>query len=103
VGWASNYANEKQCLLDLLSNVEEVETDLNTLSTLAELSIDMKDDLDEQFVLRKLRHEGKWFTRSLERRRKAVNGGAARDVVGIRRGAIFGNMKVSFQAARSIG
>ena len=30
-------------------------------------------------------------------------GGAARDVVGIRRGAISGNMKVSFQAARSIG
>ena len=29
--------------------------------------------------------------------------GAARDVVGIRRGAISGNMKVSFQAARSIG
>jgi branched-chain amino acid transport system substrate-binding protein len=34
-----------------------------------------------------------------------INGrkGAARDVVGIRRGAISGNMKVSFQAARSIG
>ncbi len=31
------------------------------------------------------------------------DGGAARDVVGIRRGAISGNMKVSFQAARSIG
>jgi hypothetical protein len=30
-------------------------------------------------------------------------GGAARDVVGIRRGAISGDMKVSFQAARSIG
>jgi hypothetical protein len=29
--------------------------------------------------------------------------GAARDVVGIRRGAISGNMKVSCQAARSIG
>ena len=29
--------------------------------------------------------------------------GAARDVVGIRCGAISGNMKVSFQAARSIG
>ena len=29
--------------------------------------------------------------------------GAARDVVGIRRGAISGNMNVSFQAARSIG
>ena len=29
--------------------------------------------------------------------------GAARDVVGIWRGAISGNMKVSFQAARSIG
>jgi hypothetical protein len=29
--------------------------------------------------------------------------GTARDVVGIRRGAISGNMKVSFQAARSIG
>jgi len=29
--------------------------------------------------------------------------GAARDVVGIRRGVISGNMKVSFQAARSIG
>jgi hypothetical protein len=29
--------------------------------------------------------------------------GAARDVVGIGRGAISGNMKVSFQAARSIG
>src|SRR5271168_1482646 len=29
--------------------------------------------------------------------------GAARRVVGIRRGAISGNMKVSFQAARSIG
>jgi hypothetical protein len=32
-----------------------------------------------------------------------MNAGAARDVVGIRRGAISGNMKVSFQAARSIG
>ena len=32
-----------------------------------------------------------------------VRRGAARDVVGIRRGAISGNMKVSFQAARSIG
>ena len=32
-----------------------------------------------------------------------VRPGAARDVVGIRRGAISGNMKVSFQAARSIG
>ncbi len=31
------------------------------------------------------------------------HGGAARDVVGIWRGAISGNMKVSFQAARSIG
>jgi hypothetical protein len=29
--------------------------------------------------------------------------GTARDVVGIWRGAISGNMKVSFQAARSIG
>ena len=29
--------------------------------------------------------------------------GAARNAVGIRRGAISGNMKVSFQAARSIG
>ena len=29
--------------------------------------------------------------------------GAARNVVGIRRSAISGNMKVSFQAARSIG
>ena len=29
--------------------------------------------------------------------------GAASDVVGIWRGAIYGNMKVSFQAARSIG
>ena len=29
--------------------------------------------------------------------------GAVRKVVGIRRGAISGNMKVSFQAARSIG
>jgi hypothetical protein len=29
--------------------------------------------------------------------------GAVRDVVGIRCGAISGNMKVSFQAARSIG
>jgi hypothetical protein len=29
--------------------------------------------------------------------------GAGRDVVGIWRGAISGNMKVSFQAARSIG
>jgi hypothetical protein len=33
----------------------------------------------------------------------AAQQGAARDVVGIRRGAISGNMKVSFQAARSIG
>ena len=32
-----------------------------------------------------------------------TQGGAARDVVGIWRGAISGNMKVSFQAARSIG
>ena len=33
----------------------------------------------------------------------AMGVGAARDVVGIWRGAISGNMKVSFQAARSIG
>jgi hypothetical protein len=32
-----------------------------------------------------------------------ISAGAVRDVVGIRRGAISGNMKVSFQAARSIG
>jgi hypothetical protein len=32
-----------------------------------------------------------------------AHAGAVRDVVGIRRGAISGNMKVSFQAARSIG
>ncbi len=32
-----------------------------------------------------------------------VAAGAARDVVGIWRGAISGNMKLSFQAARSIG
>ena len=32
-----------------------------------------------------------------------VRRGAVRHVVGIRRGAISGNMKVSFQAARSIG
>ena len=32
-----------------------------------------------------------------------IGSGAARDVVGIRCGAISGNMKVSFQAARSIG
>jgi hypothetical protein len=31
------------------------------------------------------------------------NGDAARDLVGIWCGAISGNMKVSFQAARSIG
>jgi hypothetical protein len=30
-------------------------------------------------------------------------GGAVREVVGIGRGAFSGNMKVSFQAARSIG
>jgi hypothetical protein len=37
-------------------------------------------------------------------RQKSVPGkGAGRDVVGIWRGAISGNMKVSFQAARSIG
>ena len=35
--------------------------------------------------------------------RQTVENGAARDVVGIWRGAISGNMKVSFQAARSIG
>jgi glycerol-3-phosphate dehydrogenase len=32
-----------------------------------------------------------------------VSAGAVRNVVGIRCGAISGNMKVSFQAARSIG
>ena len=36
-------------------------------------------------------------------RRGSRNCRAARDVVGIWRGAISGNMKVSFQAARSIG
>jgi hypothetical protein len=35
--------------------------------------------------------------------KKPLNHGAGRDVVGIWRGAISGNMKVSFQAARSIG
>src|SRR5277367_2324513 len=41
----------------------------------------------------------------LEEREEISRGiaGAARRVVGIRRGAISGNMKVSFQAARSIG
>jgi hypothetical protein len=34
---------------------------------------------------------------------RAATVGAASDVVGIWRGAISGNMKVSFQAARSIG
>ena len=36
-------------------------------------------------------------------RMPAAVAGAARDVVGIWRGAISGNMKLSFQAARSIG
>jgi hypothetical protein len=40
---------------------------------------------------------------SISRVGPACHYGAARDVVGIRRGAISGNMKVSFQAARSIG
>jgi transposase len=35
--------------------------------------------------------------------RPVAAGGAARNVVGIRRGVISGSMKVSFQAARSIG
>jgi hypothetical protein len=33
----------------------------------------------------------------------ASNPGAVRNVVGIRCGALSGNMKISFQAARSIG
>jgi hypothetical protein len=47
------------------------------------------------------------FSRAMLATAKEKNGentvGTARDVVGIWRGAISGNMKVSFQAARSIG
>ena len=45
-----------------------------------------------------------WIRAAIEEKQyRFLEGGAARNVVGIRRGVISGSMKVSFQAARSIG
>jgi signal transduction histidine kinase len=48
-------------------------------------------------------HDGQLWVSSGITHGSIFNIDAARDAVGIRRGAISGNMKVSFQAARSIG
>ena len=47
--------------------------------------------------------EGQWSGPLWRFVEEYIPPGAVRDVVGIRRGAISGNMKVSIQAARSIG
>jgi hypothetical protein len=53
--------------------------------------VDLYEHIDDPAYLKKEETFESWYE------------GAVRNVVGIRCGAISGNMKVSFQAARSIG
>jgi hypothetical protein len=62
------------CLNDLDAYVEQIDTKIGFISTLASIAFMMVDKSDEQTVLNELNHGGTYFFKYLENNRKAVNG-----------------------------
>jgi hypothetical protein len=63
----------KNCLFDILGNLNEFQSEFNLISSLARLSTSMIDSGDERALLDELLDNAPFFLRSLERLRQGVN------------------------------
>jgi|SRR5579875_314690 flagellar motor switch protein FliM len=101
--FAQAMQNAFATVCDTIFKVDRIETRLDFVAIAPRTAFGVRTRLK----LRILGRESSMFVlipqAALNSVRQDLVRGAARDVVGIRRGAISGNMKVSCQAARSIG